>query len=219
MGSVRVGQGSVISGDVVSVGGTTEIAEGAKIGGRTEIVDIPGGLPRIDWLRDWFRHCLLLLRPMAPSVGSVWVLWGVLFLIYLLIAAAFPRPTRACVDELTRRPATSFLMGILTTLLLPLVLLLLVVIVVGIVAVPFVIAALFLGLLVGKVAILEWLGFKIGAHFGTSGVQKPLVAFIMGVIIVTVLYQIPIIGMLTLADAARLLGLNRRIEAMRSRLP
>ena len=42
--------------------------------------------------------------------------WAVFLLIYLLIAAVFPRPVQACIDELTRRPATSFLMGLLSKL-------------------------------------------------------------------------------------------------------
>ncbi|PYT05210.1 MAG: hypothetical protein DMF60_12730, partial [Acidobacteria bacterium] len=115
LGDVRAGQGSIIHGDLVSVGGKTDLAEGAKIEG--EIVDTGNlGLPQMPWLKEWLKQCVLKLRPLAPRVGWVWGVWGVFLLVYLLIAAAFPRPVRACVDELTRRPATTFLMGLLTKL-------------------------------------------------------------------------------------------------------
>jgi uncharacterized RDD family membrane protein YckC len=67
---------------------------------------------------------------------------------------------------------------------------------VGIVVVPFVIAALVLGFLVGKVAILEWLGFKIGRSFGAGTVKAPT-ALLLGPLVVTLLYVVPVLGMLT----------------------
>src|ERR1044071_289250 len=199
MGSVRVGEGAVIHGDVVSVGGTTDLAKGAKVDGEVTPVEFLGALPHIDWLKKWVVHCLFKLRPLAPQVGWVWGVYGVFLFIYFLIAAAFPRPVQVCVDELTRRPATTFLMGLLTKLLLPIVVAILAVTVIGIVVIPFAVAALFLGIIVGKVAILEWLGFKIGNQFSGGAFQKPLAAFFLGAIIITVLYIIPVFGMLTFA--------------------
>jgi uncharacterized RDD family membrane protein YckC len=46
---------------------------------------------------------------------------------------------------------------------------------------------------VGKVAILEWLGLQIGKHFGW---QKPLIAFLIGSAVITLLYMVPILGLL-----------------------
>jgi len=154
MGNVKAGPGAHIHGDLVTVGGKADMEPGAKVDGHVQVVDTPVGLPHVQWLKAWLVHSLFKLRPLAPQVGWVWSVWAVFLLIYLLIAAVFPRPVQACIDELTRRPATSFLMGLLSKLLLPVVLLILAVTVLGIVVVPFVLAALVLGLLVGKVAIL-----------------------------------------------------------------
>jgi len=195
MGNVRAAEGARINGEVVAVGGRAEIAEGVKVHGHTQEVDF-GGVTQADWLRKWFSRALLQLRPLAPGVGWLWAGWGILLLVYLLIATAFSKPVDACIDELTRRPATTFVMGLLTQLLLPLVLVILVAIVVGIVVVPFVIAALVLGFLVGKVAILEWLGFKIGRSFG-GGLVKPPTALLLGALVITLLYLVPVLGMLT----------------------
>ena len=197
MGSVRAGESATIHGEVVAVGGKAEIAKGAKIEGETQEVDFGGAIPHVEWLKKWVIHCLLKLRPLAPQVGWVWGVYGIFLLIYFLIAAAFPKPIQACVEELTRRPATTFLMGLLTKLLLPIVLVILAITVIGVVVIPFVLAALVLGLIVGKVAILEWLGFKIGSQFSGGAFQKPLAAFFLGAIIITVLYTIPVFGMVT----------------------
>src|SRR5438552_4688515 len=197
MGNVRAGEGATIHGDVVSVGGTADVAKGAKIEGEIHDVDFGGAIPHVEWLKKWVIHCLLKLRPLAPQVGWVWGVYGIFLLIYFLIAAAFPKPIQACVEELTRRPATTFLMGLLTKLLLPIVLVILAITVIGIVVIPFVLAALVLGLIVGKVAILEWLGFKIGNQFSGGTFQKPLAAFFLGALIITVLYMIPVFGMVT----------------------
>ncbi len=197
MGDVKAGPDAHIRGDVVAVGGRADVAQGAKIGGSIQQVEPGVGLPHVDWLKKWIVHSLFKLRPLAPQVGWVWGVWATFLLIYLLIAAAFPRPVQACIDELTRRPATSFLMGLLSKLLLPVVLLILTITVLGIVVVPFVLAALFLGLLVGKVAILQCLGLMLGRQFGSSGFQHRLAAFLLGAFVVTLLYLVPVIGMLT----------------------
>jgi uncharacterized RDD family membrane protein YckC len=120
----------------------------------------------------------------------------VFFLLYLFVAAIFPRPVQACVDNLNQRPATTFLMGLLTKLLVPLVVVILAITVIGLIVVPFLMAALFFGAVVGKVAVLEWLGLKLGRHFG-KGFERPLVAFLIGTILLTLLYLVPILGLLT----------------------
>jgi uncharacterized RDD family membrane protein YckC len=196
-GKVDVADGARISGEVVSVGGKVDVAEGGKVEGQVQEIDPWGNFPHADSLREWFSRGFLQLRPLAPGVGWVWILWLALLLLYLLIATAFPKMVKACVDELERRPATAFLMGLLTEFLVPLILLILVVIVVGVVVVPFVIAALVLGFIVGKVAILEWLGFKIGRRWQGEAF-KPVMALLLGAVVLTVLYLLPMIGMLTL---------------------
>jgi uncharacterized RDD family membrane protein YckC len=192
LGGLTAAKGANIKGDAVAVGGGVEVANGATVGGTRKGISLPA------WLRLWFTQCVLKLRPLAPQVAWLWAFVGVSLLIYLLIAAVFPRPVQACVEELTRRPATTFLMGLLTKLLLPLVLLILTATGLGVFVIPFVLAALFLGVIVGKVAIFEALGFAVGKTAHIPALQRPIPALLAGFIIVILLYMVPILGLLTL---------------------
>jgi uncharacterized RDD family membrane protein YckC len=196
MGTLTVDPGAKIAGDAVSVGGKLNVADGAKIRGQKVNVGLPIPFINTEWLGKWLKYCVFELRPLAPQVGFVWIIAGVFFLLYLFIAAVFPRPVQACVDSLTQRPATTFLMGLLTKILVPVVVLILAVTGIGLIVVPFLWAALFFGAVVGKVAVLEWLGLKLGRHFG-KGFERPLVAFLIGTLLLTLLYLVPILGLLT----------------------
>jgi len=195
MGALTMDSGVKVGGDAVSVGGQFNIADGAKIHGQKVNVGFPIPFLKAEWLTQWLTYCVFEFRPLAPQVGFVWIIAGVFFLFYLFIATVFPRPVQVCVDVLNRRPATTVLMGILTKILVPVVIIILVVTVVGLVVLPFLVAALFLGTVVGKIAILEWLGLHVGRPLG-SRFQKPLVAFLTGSILLTLVYMVPILGML-----------------------
>jgi len=196
LGSISAAPGVKIGGDAVAIGGKLDVAEGASVKGDKVNVGLPGPLSNLEWLGNWFKYCVLEARPLAPQVGFVWVIAAVFFLIYLFIAAVFPRPVQVCVEDLDRRPATLFLMGLLTKLLVPFVYLILAVTGVGLIVAPFIWVALLLCAIVGKVALIEWLGFKVGSHFG-GGIQKPLLAFLLGTLIITLLYMVPVVGFLT----------------------
>jgi uncharacterized RDD family membrane protein YckC len=200
MGRVRLETNAVVRGDAVSVGGNVDVTKGAVLKGEKVGVDFGAiGLPRIEWLRKWFVQCALKLRPLAPHVGWVWAVAGGFFLLYLLAAVAIPKPVQACVGELTRRPATTFFMGLLVKLLLAPVVLILAATGVGLFVVPFVFAALFFGKIIGKAAFLEYLGFGVQKAFGVGEAAKPIIALVIGAIIITVLYLVPVLGLLTFA--------------------
>jgi uncharacterized RDD family membrane protein YckC len=195
MGTLTADSGTKVSGDAVSVGGRLNLADGAEIQGQKVNVGLAIPFFNSDWLGKWLKHCVYKLRPLAPQVGFVWAIAGVYFLLYLFIALVFPRPVQACVDNLIQRPATTFLMGLLTKILAPVVVLILAVTGIGLIVVPFLWAALFFAAAVGKVAVLEWLGLKLGRNFG-RGFEKPLVAFLIGTVLLTLLYLVPILGLL-----------------------
>jgi uncharacterized RDD family membrane protein YckC len=158
-------------------------------------------------LQDWFVQCVLKMRPLAPQVGWVWAVAGVFLLLYLFIALVFQKPVRACVDELERRPATTFLLGLLTKLVLPVLLVLLIATGLGVFVIPFILAALLLGVIVGKVAILEWFGYRF------SKTLPPVVAFLIGALILTIFYIIPIFGLIMFAVTG-LWGLGATVSAV-----
>ena len=195
LGTLSAATGVEIGGDAVSVGGKLDIADGAVVNGDKVNVALPLALPNVEWLNKWLKYCVFQLRPLAPQVGWVWAVAGVFFLFYLFVAAVFPRPVEVCVESLTRRPATTFLLGLLTKILVPIVFFILACTGIGLVVVPFLVVALFFAAVVGKVAILEWIGLQLGRHFGGAFV-KPVMAFLIGSILITLLYMVPILGLL-----------------------
>ena len=194
LGDVKAGKGTHLH-EVVSVGGRVETADGVTIDHQPAEVDL-GGITKS--LRTWLWQCVLKLRPLAPQVGWVWIIAGFFFLLYLLIALIMPGLVRACVGELTRRPTMSFFMGLLTKILLPLIAAILAATGIGVIVVPFVFVALIFGVWVGKVALFESLGMGLGRKFGATMLERPLLGFLAGILIVTVLYMVPVIGLLTL---------------------
>jgi uncharacterized RDD family membrane protein YckC len=212
-GDIIIKKGAKVRGNVVSVGGRANIEEGATVEGRVQEIDLGAiGFPRLNWLRGWFTHCFLLMRPLAPQVGWVWVIAIGLLAFYFAVAALFPKPVLACVSELDRRPATTFFMGVLTKLLFLPVLIILGATGIGLFVVPFILAALVIGAIVGKVALLEFIGLKIGKHSSTEALHHPLVGLLFGAIIIMLLYLVPFIGILTLAMAG-IWGLGGAVTA------
>jgi len=149
-------------------------------------------------LADWFKHCALKFRLLAPQPGWYWVIPGLFLLGYLLITVAFPRPVAACASELTQRPATTFLLGLLTELLVPLVVLVLAATGIGALAVPFIYAAIFIGGLVGKAALFQFLGRQLVRVFGVQ-LSHPVLAMLTGFAFITLLYMVPLLGLLAYA--------------------
>ena len=208
LGNIDAKAGARIHGDAVAVGGKLNVSPGAKVTRTQQAVE----LPDLRWIRNWFIHCALLLRPLSFQVGGVWLIAGAFFLLYLLVAAVFPRPVEVCANELFRRPATSFLVGLLTILLIPFLVLLLAVTGVGVIVLPFVFAAVFIATIVGKVGLLEWIGLKIGRQSDNETLHKPLVALVVGTVVVLLLYLVPVLGLATFA-LTRVWGLGAAVLA------
>jgi uncharacterized RDD family membrane protein YckC len=196
-GGITVETNATIHGDAVTFGGTVDVAEGGSVKGDVVPFGLGAGkwgMPK--WLQQWLVHCVFKLRPLALQVGWVWVVAGLFFLFYLFIAVVFPRPVQACVNELSRRPATTFLLGLAAKLVVPLVIFLLALTGIGLVVVPFIAVALVIGAAVGKVALLEWLGLGLGRRFGAPALQKPLLAFLLGTVLLTLCYLTWVVGLL-----------------------
>ena len=194
MGAIKLAPGAQVRGDTVAVGGSVERPDGVKIGGEVVSLTLPG----LGWLSEmggWVSECLFKLRPLSFKVGWVWVAAGIFLLLYLLVALAFPRPVQACVEEVTRRPATTLLMGLLTKILIPIVTIILLATGIGIFIVPFLFAALWFASVIGKAALLVYFGRQLGRQFGSAMLERSVVALLVGWIIITLLYVVPVLGM------------------------
>ncbi|HEY9509847.1 MAG TPA: RDD family protein, partial [Verrucomicrobiae bacterium] len=200
LGNVRLGSNAVVRRDVVAIGGTVEFADGAVVRGRVQPIEfaIPG-LPHLESLKLWITECLFKMRPLSLNVRWVWIVTGIFVLLYFLVTIAFPKPVRICVDELTNRPATTFFVGLLAKILVPLLVLILAATGVGLLVVPFVLAAAVFGMLVGKAAVLQYLGKAVGRPAGLDGKNQPLLALLIGTVLMLALYLVPFVGFLTFA--------------------
>ncbi len=196
MGSIEADSGAKVRGNTVAVGGKLNVADGAQIGGDKVNVGLPGPLGNFDWLRNWIKYCLFEFRPLAFQVGFVWVIAAIYLLLYLLVALGFSRPVATCVEHLKTRAATMFLFGLLAKLVVTFLYLILFVTGVGVILIPVIGMAVTVFTILGKVAILEWIGGKLGKHFGDR-FQTPLPAFLLGAAVLTLLYVIPLVGGLT----------------------
>lgn len=194
LGNIDAHSGARIRQEAVSVGGRVKVAEGAQVR-HPQTVQFPD----LTWLRGWFVQCVLLMRPLSLHVSWVWMIAGAFLLLYVLIAMLFPRPVRACVNELTAKPATTFCLGLLSLFLLPLVVVILGVTGVGLVVVPFVLAGLFFGVLIGRVAVLEWVGSRLAHTFGAEDRNSPIIGLLLGTLLIAVLYLVPFLGLVTFA--------------------
>ena len=218
-GNVHVGTNAHIRDAIVSLPGHTEIAEGARVNRQPIEFDLFG---MGSGLQKWLRYCGFWLRPMAPQVGWVWVVALVFALVYFLISCLFRAPVQACVAMMHARPATTFLIGFLTKLLLPLIIGALAVTGIGLFLAPFVMVALLFGTILGKTALFEYFGGAFGRRFSLSWLQNSGMAFLMGILIVIVLYNIPVIGLITFVLTG-IWGLggaaSAAFEALRKEIP
>jgi uncharacterized RDD family membrane protein YckC len=196
-GNLEVQEGASVGGDAVAVLGKLDVARPNAVKGKVVNV-LAAPFPSFQPFQKFFIQCVLKLRPLAPNVGWVWPVAGVFLLLYVLVALAFPRPVQHCVEELTRRPATTFLIGLLTKMLLPVVTLILVVTGIGAFVVPFLGAAVLFAGIVGKVALLQYFGQQIGKQLGRGAPLKPLLALLIGAALLALLYIVPVLGLLTL---------------------
>ncbi len=199
LGGVEMGADSEIKGDAVGVVGGVRKAAGARVGGKVSNIAIgdwigPDGHSLPKWLKTTFTEILLKLRPLSFRVGWVWVVAGLFLGLYMLLVLAAPETVRAVANTLSERGATSFLMGLLSLPLVALVSFILLLTGIGVLALPFVWAAVFFTGLVGKAGLLQFLGSLLG-----KGSKRPLSsvgALVVGAVLLSLLYLIPFLGLL-----------------------
>jgi uncharacterized RDD family membrane protein YckC len=201
LGGIRMDTNSVIGGTAVGVvGGITKLAGAQVLGEEVPIAfgnwTGPDGLNVPAWVSNSFYQLVLKARPLALDVGWVWVVWAIFLGVYLLLGLLFPAACELTATVLKTRALTSVLVGLLLIPLIPLVLLILSATGVGLVAVPFLVAALFVAGLVGKAALFLHLGNAVGRQFKTQ--FPPLLAILVGAVPMTLLYLVPLLGLVML---------------------
>lgn len=198
LGDLELGPHAEIGGDAVVVGGTLTRDPAAIVHGEVQTVLMSKVNTHFEWLRNWARHCLLYGRPLAiaPGLGWAWILALSFLALYLALAAIFPAGVTRCVQTFESQPGLSLLASVLGVLGVPVVVMLLCITVVGIAAIPFIVAALFCAGLFGKTVMLAWLGKHVLRLRDASLSHQPVLAVLLGGLIVLLLYLVPVLGFL-----------------------
>jgi uncharacterized RDD family membrane protein YckC len=101
------------------------------------------------------------------------------------------------VRTLEDRPGKSLLAGVLTWLLTPVAFVLIaltVLIVIGLALLPLFALGVFIVSLFGRVVMLAWLGRQLKKLFQRSSLDRPVIAVLLGGVVVLGLYTVPVIG-------------------------
>jgi uncharacterized RDD family membrane protein YckC len=207
-GNVELGPNADIGGDVVSIGGTVTQDPAAVVHGN--IQSVFGGMTGdFSHLQTWFRHCLLLGRPLAlvPGLGWAWTIALVMLALYVLLGLVLHEAVDKCVHTLQTRPGQSILASLLLLLAIPILFVLLCITVIGVIAVPFVAIALFLAKLFGRAVILAWIGGSLLRGVSMGQAPRAALSVLVGGIIVLALYCVPFLGFI-LYTTIGLLGLG-----------
>lgn len=145
-------------------------------------------------VREYFRHGLAYLRPIAPGVSWCWYIVGFLFLFRLVVVLLFPKPIELGATILRERALRSFLVGLIAYVLYLPAQLLLTATGVGAIAVPFLSVAIMIAAMLGKIALLRSIGGQVGRQLNLPGLDTTITGFLAGTVLVTLIYIVPVLG-------------------------
>ncbi len=217
-GTLNVSSTAVIDGSIVAIGTNTKIAQDAVV--RRDLMIIGGALDApagfvpngehvvvgTTWLGNsvgalvpWLVRGLALGRPIVPDLPWVWGVAGVFFLIAFLLNAVFDRPVRECAAVVGTRPFGAFFVGLLVLLLSVPLIVILAATVVGIVVIPFVIAAAVVAWMLGRVGVARAIGASVWHQHDPESRLLSLRSFLIGSAVVCITYMVPLLGFITWA--------------------
>ena len=216
LGKAQLASTAIIEGNLIVVGGHVTIASGAQVGRDLVVVaggyDAPPGFSpggqhvviggsllggRLEALVPWITRGFLWGRLIVPDLPWVWTIVGLVFFVYFVLGLIFHEPVRACTGTLAERPLTAFATGLLVLLLTGPVCLLLAVSVVGLAVVPFVLAALFIGAIIGKIGVARWIGTCVIPQESSESRPQSVRSFAIGFAVLCFAYMIPVLGFVT----------------------
>lgn len=215
LGKVQLTSTAVIDGSFVVLGGTAVVADGAQIredlfvlggfegapgfnpGGDHIVVGTAAFGGQLRAIVPWLTRGLLWGRPIVPGLPWVWTIAAVFFLVNLLLNFVFDAPVRASAVTLRATPLSAFMTGLLVMLLAGPICVLLAVSVVGLAVVPFVLCALLLAAVIGKVGFARWLGMSVARQDEPENRVQSLRSFLIGSAIMCVTYMVPVLGFVT----------------------
>lgn len=193
-GMLMVASGARVNRDLVIAGGSMQAPpdftpghDHFVIGAATVVNGVHGFLP-------WITEGLLLARPIVPRLRWVWTVLAIVFFVSLALSLVFTNAVRQSAAALRARPLSTFLTGLLVLVLTGPLAIVLAASVVGLAVVPFLLCAISIAWLLGKVGVAMWLGGStVGIHDPETRTQT-VTAFAIGFVMITIAYMVPILG-------------------------
>ena len=112
----------------------------------------------------------------------------------LLFNIVLDAPVRACAATLHATPVSAFLVGLLTLLLVGPLCFLLVLSIVGIAVAPFLLCALVIAAILGRVGFARWIGMTLVHESEPESRAQGLRSFVIGSALMCATYLVPILG-------------------------
>ena len=199
LGDVDLGPAAIVDGDITCIGGVVTRDAHAVVNGKVGNLAIGSRATGFAGLQAWLTQCLFYARPLAFGPNLLWAWWLALGALgfYAVVAWAAPSAVEQCVRTLEDRPGKSLLAGVLTWLLTPVAFVLIaltVLIAIGLALLPLFALGVFIASLFGRLVMLAWLGRKLKKLFQQSSLDRPVIAVLLGGVVVLGLYTVPVIG-------------------------
>jgi uncharacterized RDD family membrane protein YckC len=198
-GDVTVVEGARVSRDFMVFGGGSDLPRSFYPGGEHIAVGNPWVAARLRDIAPWITYGLLWGRLIVFSIPWVWWFVGVSLILTLAVSLVLHSPVSQTADTLASRPAGSFVTGLLMLLLTGPIAVLLAATVIGLAIVPFVLCAVVVAWIVGKVAVARWIGRTVLGHGSEETNLEGLTAVLVGFASICLLYAVPIAGLMTWA--------------------
>jgi uncharacterized RDD family membrane protein YckC len=215
LGQARILSTAVIEGSLVVVGGSALVSPGAQLerdlavvgggydgpadftpGGESVVIGATSLGGRFAAVVPWFTQGLLWGRLIVPNVGWIWTVVLVFFLVYLAMNVIMADSVTAVAGTLEENPLSTFMAGLLVLLLAGPICVLLAVSIVGIAVIPFVLCALIVAAIVGRVGVVRWIGASVLPRHGETPARAVL-PFVVGFVMLIIAYMIPVLGIAT----------------------
>lgn len=190
-GNLKLGPEAKVGRECVVIFGAVERDPGAELA--QEPISV---LPQLAGARALVTDGLLKGRLVPPASSLAWVLVGLHLILYGLIALLLPRPVKASAETLVERPLAAFGVGLLVLIVLGPLYLILAATGVGVVLIPFLALAEAAFVCLGKTAAMEAIGLQLFRGFGARAAAPRLPGFLAGFGVITLLYMVPVIGLL-----------------------
>jgi uncharacterized RDD family membrane protein YckC len=194
-GEAVVAPGALVRRDVVTIGTAVQMPTDFVFGGEHIAVGTTALGLGLRNVTPWVTGGLLLGRPIVPSLSWVWTIVGIFLLVYVLVNVLLHEPVRSTTEVLARRPFGAFMVGLLMLLLWAPISALLAVSVVGIIVIPFFLAALVVAFVVGRVGVMRWIGNSVLAADDPDSRVLAFRSFLLGFVLITLIYMVPLLGL------------------------